>query len=133
LIWNLLAFVGAVTVIIQGATWAFENGPEWLTEPYWKFRVKMQIAKDQRGLDAEPKAAEPVGPFLVRYDNSKGYGENDQDWVKITEIVVPREFDRQQLLLAFEHIHDIPILDTDIIAVNALAHLYQNPEIIVVR
>ncbi len=43
-------------------------------------------------------------------------------WTNFT-IVVPTEEDRQELMEAFEHIHYADI-DTDIIAVNQLAHQY---------
>lgn len=75
----------------------------------------------------------PEDPIMVRYNPAAGYGEDDQEWVKITELVVPRDFDKQQLLAAIEYLHYSRDIDTDYIPVNALVHLYENPELIVVR
>ena len=51
-------------------------------------------------------------------------------FVEINSIIVPTEYDKEQLLLAFKYIHGLKCIDTDYIAVNSLAHLYQQPEII---
>lgn len=66
---------------------------------------------------------------LVQYDDTT----EKQKWVQITEIVVPTEYDKEQLLLAIKYIHDLRNLDTGYLAVNHLLHLYLHPELIVVR
>lgn len=47
-------------------------------------------------------------------------------WTKY-KIIVPTESDKEELEAAFEHIHYSDI-DTDIIAVNQLAHEYLTPD-----
>lgn len=68
---------------------------------------------------------------LVRYP-AEGSTEEPR-WVGVNEIVVPDEYSKEQLLLAFKYIHDIRPLATDIIAVNTIAHLYQVPDQINVK
>ena len=65
---------------------------------------------------------ERVPEGLERYDESLG---NNQNWVAITEIVVPTQRDKEQLLKAFEYIHDLSTIDSDFIAVNTIMHMYQ--------
>ena len=58
------------------------------------------------------------------------YGKDgDTKNVRWTEfkIVVPSEQDKNDLLEAFEHVHDSDI-DTDFVPVNQLAHIYLTPE-----
>lgn len=72
---------------------------------------------------------------IIRYsDYSETGNEEDltkEDLIKVKwakyKIVVPTEEDKIQLEQAFEHIHYSDI-DTDIIAVNQLAHEYLTPE-----
>lgn len=71
-----------------------------------------------------------INPNFVYYDEELG---DDQKWVTISKIIVPTEFDKEQLLLAIKYLHDNPLIDTDILAVNSLVHLYLNPELIVVE
>jgi hypothetical protein len=52
----------------------------------------------------------------------------ENEWVTITKIVVPTQYDKKQLLLASRYIHNLRNIDTDIHAVNLIAHLYQHPE-----
>lgn len=59
--------------------------------------------------------------------------ENDQKWVTITEIVVPSQEDKDQLLKAFEYIHNLRTIDTDFLAVNTIIHMYETPERIKVK
>lgn len=66
---------------------------------------------------------------MERYDDSKV----EQKWVKITEIVVPTEYDKEQLLLAIEYIHYLRNIDTDYMGVNYLSHLYLTPDLITVK
>lgn len=63
---------------------------------------------------------------LLRYDDAD---EN----VNISEIIVPTERDKAQLLLACRYLHDSRDIDTDFMAVNTLAHCYHVPELIKVR
>jgi hypothetical protein len=65
-------------------------------------------------------------PNLVHYSE-----EGENHWVTISEIHVPTEYDKEQLLMAIEYLHDCYI-DTNFLAVSSLVHLYQNPERIIV-
>ena len=67
---------------------------------------------------------------LDRYDESAG---DNQKWCTITEIVVPTEHDKDQLLKAFDYIHNLPTIDSDYIAVNTIMHMYLYPDKIKVR
>ena len=68
--------------------------------------------------------------FKMRvYDESKGA---DQKWITITKIVVPTEEDKEQLLLASRYIHGLRNIDTSYMGANLIAHLYCQPELIVV-
>lgn len=66
---------------------------------------------------------------MVRYDESK----EEQQWVTIDEIIVPTEFDKEQLLKAIKYIHYLRNIDTDYMAVNTLVHIYENPDLIKVK
>ena len=77
----------------------------------------------------EERAANLVKGKLDRWDESKG---KDQAWVTISEIVVPTERDKQQLLAAIKYLHFCDI-DTGYLAVNYLIHIYQNPDLIKVK
>ena len=68
-----------------------------------------------------------VDPNFVYYDEELG---DNQKWVTISKIEVPTDYDKEQLLLAIKYLHDNPLIDTDILAVNTLVHLYLNPELI---
>jgi len=57
----------------------------------------------------------------------------DQKWFKLVEIVVETEDDKQQLLLASKYFHDLWDVDTNLIPVNYLCHLYQSPELVRVK
>ena len=48
----------------------------------------------------------------------------------LVKIVVRSPEDKEQLLLASEYIHGLRQLDTGIVAVNLIAHLYQCPDLI---
>jgi len=67
---------------------------------------------------------------LERYDESAG---DNQKWVSIKKIIVETERDKEQLLKAFEYIHYLRDIDTDFIAVNTIAHIYQAPDLIEVK
>lgn len=68
-----------------------------------------------------------INQNFVYYDENLG---DNQKWVTISQIIVPTEYDKEQLLLAIKYFHDNPLINTDILAVNTLVHLYQNPELI---
>ena len=68
---------------------------------------------------------------LNRYDENKK--SEEQKWVSISKILVPTLEDKQQLLAAFKYLHDLNEIDTDILAVNTIAHLYHNPDLIEVQ
>lgn len=65
---------------------------------------------------------------LVRHTSKKIHPE-----IAINSISVKNEYTKSQLLQALEYIHHLREIDTDFIAVNALAHLYRNPELIVIE
>jgi hypothetical protein len=56
--------------------------------------------------------------------------QENQKWVTITKIIVPTEYDKQQLLKAVKYIHDLRSIDTDYMAVNTISHLYCRPDLI---
>lgn len=64
---------------------------------------------------------------MKKYNDALG---DNQAWVTISEIIVPTEYDKQQLLLAFEYIHNLCDINPDYMAVNTIMHLYQRPELI---
>lgn len=75
----------------------------------------------------------------VPIDTGKEYGmeryvedAETQKWVRIDEIRVPNEYDKEQLLKAINYFHDLRNIDTDFLAVNTLAHVYCRPELITV-
>lgn len=68
---------------------------------------------------------------MHRWDDSKPAAE--QLFVQPVRIIVHSETDKQQLLKAFQYIHDMRELDTDYVAVNYLAHIYVCPELIEVH
>lgn len=67
---------------------------------------------------------------LIRYDESAG---DNQQWCSITEIVVPTEQDKEQLLKALQYIHNLHEIDSHFLAVNTLMHLYTCPDRIKVQ
>ncbi len=72
---------------------------------------------------------------IVEEPNSSGlvvFNKMHPKWIVIEKIVVPTEFDKDQLLLAFEYLHNNRTIDTDLMAVNTIVHMYQNPGLIVV-
>jgi hypothetical protein len=66
---------------------------------------------------------------LKKYIEKNG---DNQKWVSITKIIVPSQYDKDQLLRAFEYIHDSRTLDSDYLAVNYIMHLYEHPEKIII-
>jgi hypothetical protein len=60
------------------------------------------------------------------------FNEKDPKWVTIEKIVVPTEFDKEQLIRAFKYLHDNRTIDTDLLAVNTIVHMYENTGLIVV-
>lgn len=66
-------------------------------------------------------------PNLVRFTE-----DGDNQFVTISEITVPTQYDKEQILMALKYLHDCYI-NTDFLAVNALVHMYHDPDKIVVR
>jgi hypothetical protein len=66
---------------------------------------------------------------LERYSDSHG----PDQCVDITEIIVPTQYDKDQLIKAFKYLHDLRTVDTVYLAVNTLAHFYNVADRIVVR
>ena len=67
---------------------------------------------------------------LERWDDE--LPDSEQKYVNIQYILVSSEYDKEQLLKAFEYIHDCRGIDTDYMAVNTIAHLYLQPDNIIV-
>ena len=63
---------------------------------------------------------------MDKYDEK--LNDEDQPYVSLTEIVVPTEHDKEQLLKAFEYIHYLEDIDPDYMAVNTIMHLYLRPD-----
>lgn len=80
--------------------------------------------------EKEAWSYDQVTEGLDKYDEQLG---NNQKWCEITEIVVPTEHDKQQLLKAFEYIHNLKTIDSDFMAVNSVMHLYEEPDKIKVK
>lgn len=74
-----------------------------------------------------PPDGPPAG--LERYpeDYNGQPGDPEPNWIKPIKIIVQNERDKQQLLLAFQYLHDQDI-DTDLMAVNYLVHMYLEPD-----
>lgn len=68
---------------------------------------------------------------LERWDNE--LPDTEQKYVNIDYIAVSSEYDKEQLLKAFKYIHDCLDIDTDYMAVNTIAHLYLQPNNIIVN
>jgi hypothetical protein len=68
---------------------------------------------------------------LQRWESRVPNGK--QKFVTITKITVPTEYDKQQLLTAFEYIHDLHCIDSDYHAVNTVMHMYRCPFLIEVK
>jgi len=79
---------------------------------------------------ADDNWVDPLIEQLDRYDDQLG---DNQPWVLINEIVVPTERDKEQLLKAFEYIHNLREIDSDLMAVNSIMHMYQCPDKIKVK
>lgn len=69
-----------------------------------------------------------VKPIMIKYDES--ISSENQQYVTITKIIVPTQQDKEQLLEAFKYIHDLECIDTDYMAVNSIAHIYEHPDLI---
>ena len=76
-------------------------------------------------VDREYYAAQRF-PNMVRFTE-----DGDNQFVRIDEIKVPTQYDKEQILMALQYLHDCYI-DTDFLAVNTLVHMYHNPDKIVV-
>lgn len=61
------------------------------------------------------------------------YQEEDNQFVSISSITVPTQYDKDQLLKTFKYLHNNFTLDTEFNGVNYLVHLYQHPELIIVQ
>ena len=68
---------------------------------------------------------------LEKYDDKLPVEK--QKFVTINKIVVPTEYDKQQLLAAFEYIHNLMCIDTGYHAVNTICHMYECPFLIEVK
>lgn len=76
-----------------------------------------------------PYRNERVPEGLIRYDKN---GDNDVA-MDVVEIVVDNEKAKEQLLKTLQYFHDMRGTDTDIVMVNKLIHIYQNPDMVVVK
>lgn len=115
-----------------------------LTNNFWNFdeelthaNVIVQTLQAILEEDDYPRWAEPLILETLDYPHglkrySKKYNfENGKNPVDIKQIVVNSEEAKQQLLLAFEYLHNQDI-DTDLLAVNVLVHQYLAPDNIIV-
>jgi len=68
---------------------------------------------------------------MDRYNEN--ISDDDQPYVSITEIIVPTERDKEQLLEAFEYIHYLKDIDPEFMAVNTIMHMYLRPDDIKVK
>lgn len=85
---------------------------------------------DDDEIDHEAFDYDTATDGLVRYDESAG---DNQRWCSITEIVVPTEHDKEQLVKALRYIHNLREIDSDFLAVNTLTHMYTYPDRIKVQ
>jgi len=83
----------------------------------WEKQIGVQKMKKQIKLD--------------RWDETKA--DTDQKFLGSIKIVVESQYAKEQLLAAIEHLHYESDIDMDIMAVNALLHLYQEPDCIEVK
>ena len=95
---------------------------EWLED--LKYRIVDPFFK---WMGYAPIMPEPDTMGMIRYD------EVSPVFVNITKIVVPTYFDRDQIMLAAKYLHDNRTIDTDLMAVNTLVHIYQNPDLFLVE
>ena len=58
--------------------------------------------------------------------------KKDIEFINLKKIVVGSQSDKDELLKTFKYLHD-EHLDSDIIGVNLIMHLYLNPELIIVE
>lgn len=84
----------------------------------------------------------PPEKRMKTYEDFGIVGHVPQDspkWKKVKwidfRIIVPDQYTKDQLLAAFEYLHDNKLIDTDFIAVNAVVHAYEtldntNPPVI---
>ena len=88
--------------------------------------------KDSR-LDPEFDINLNTPEFKENMDKMDKWVENQplekQKFVTITKITVPTEKDKEQLLRAFQYIHNLADIDTDFMAVNYIAHIYEDPDL----
>jgi hypothetical protein len=124
---DIFALIGLFALLPILIHFGEEFGPEWVVGLCQDFRRYLRW-REGNDLIALPVRSEDK--TMVRYDESKG---KDQQWVTIIEIVVPSEFDKQQLLAAIEYLHYSRDIDTDYIPVNTLVHVYENPDLVIVR
>ena len=59
---------------------------------------------------------------LAKYEEVNG---DNQKWVQITKIIVPSQYEKDELIKAFRYIHDLREVDCDYMAVNTLMHMYE--------
>ena len=76
---------------------------------------------------------ENIEPEVNDYGLEYYVEDDDTKYVNITKIVVPTEYDKEQLLKASRYLHDCSGIDTDFYAINTLVHLYLNPDLIEVQ
>lgn len=92
--------------------------------------LEMNATPWSDGDDQEAFDYDSVTEGMARYDESAG---DNQQWCTLTEIIVPTEQDKVQLLKAFNYIHNLREIDSDFLAVNTLMHMYQCPDKIKVQ
>lgn len=111
------------STIPNGTLREIGNGCEVYIDGQW---IKASI----ESLDSEDDEAFNMNEHRALLET---YDEANPKYVAITEIVVPTERDREQVLAAIKYLHDNISINTDFYAVNTLVHLYQIPERIKVK
>lgn len=92
--------------------------------------VKRWVNKFFNWLGYEPIIRQEVDSKLTLWDDKWEDNNSNIPWVSISKIIVPTQYDKEQLLLGFEYIHYLPHIDTDIMSVNLIAHIYTHPDLI---
>jgi hypothetical protein len=69
-------------------------------------------------------------PTMDKYIEENG---DNQKWVGISKIVVKTQREKDELLKAFNYIHNLREIDSDYLAVNTIMHIYTRPELIVIE
>lgn len=108
----------------------FYNVGEWFSDVWYMITRNV---REERVIEKYEEEQYERGlkefPALVRYPDD----HSSVPPFRIHSIEVETEEDKEQLLLACRYLHDQWSTDTGFVAVNNLVHLYECPDLIVVR